>query len=67
MHIWPSKAVIKTNRKNTPAYNLSKIPKGTSTAEWQKRVAEFKYERLVEIDKVPKPVRATKTKRAEEN
>jgi hypothetical protein len=60
MHIWPSKAILKTNRNNSPAYNLSKIPKGTSTADWQKRVAEFKMDKLIVLDKVPKPIRVSK-------
>lgn len=54
MHFWPSKSIVKSSDLFRPASRLSKIPKGTTPEEWKKTVAEFKMDKLVIMNKVPK-------------
>jgi len=54
MHSWPSKSIVKGNAKYSPSNYLSKPPKGTSVEEWKKTVAEFKMNKLIVMNAVPK-------------
>jgi len=51
---WQNKSLTKTGNK----YNTSKLtanrPKGISDADWNAEVAEFKMNKLIILDQVPK-------------
>lgn len=62
MHFWPNKSIIRAEKVWSPAANLSKRPKDTTEEEWQAIVRNFKYEKLVVLDAVPKTSQKRNTK-----
>jgi len=54
MHVWQSKRVLKTG----PIYQVptwvKNRPKAIATADWEQMVKDFKFNKLIVLDKVPK-------------
>jgi len=61
MHLWLNKSIIKSS-KSYSSKVLSLVPKGTSAADWQKYVKEFKNDKLLMLDRLPKPSKAAPRK-----
>ena len=60
MHFWPNPSIIKTNK----AFNFKKIkanrPKDIKDEDWNAIIAEEKLNKLIVLNRVPKPSRNTK-------
>lgn len=54
MHIWPNKSIIKGSTKYNTTKFIASRPKQTDEALWALNVKEFKYNKLVVLDSVPK-------------
>ena len=54
MHLWQSKKVLKTCSTHQVPTWVKNRPKAVATADWDQMVKEFKYNKLVVLDKVPK-------------
>ena len=54
MHLWHSKQVLKTGKDYQVPTWVKNRPKAIATADWDQMVKEFKYNKLVVLDKVPK-------------
>jgi hypothetical protein len=52
--IWQNKSLIKTGKKWQKPDHIKNRPKGMSLEEWQNEVAEWKLNKLIVLDKVPK-------------
>jgi len=57
--IWQSKRVLKTGKHYQIPKNIKNRPKGVSLEEWQLEVAEWKMNKLIILDKVPKTSKKT--------
>jgi hypothetical protein len=57
MHIWQSKAVLKTgNAYNSRAVKANR-PKGIKDEDWAEILSELRMNKLIILDKVPKASR----------
>jgi hypothetical protein len=63
--IWQSKQVLKSQKVWQKPNRIKNRPKGMSLEDWQTEVKEWKMDKLVVLDKVPKTRRADSTKRAD--
>jgi hypothetical protein len=52
--IWQNKSLIKTGTKYQTPKNISNRPKGVSLEEWKLDIAEWKMNKLIVLDQVPK-------------
>jgi len=52
--IWQNKSLIKTGKMYRKPNHIKNRPKGVSLEEWQLDVAEWKMNKLIVLDKVPK-------------
>jgi hypothetical protein len=52
--IWQSKRVIKTAKDWQKPSWIGNRPKGMSKEDWEIQVKEWKFDKLVVLDKVPK-------------
>jgi hypothetical protein len=52
--IWPSKKVLKTGKTWSKKEFIKRKPKNISNEDWQQELKNFKYEKLVILDKLPK-------------
>ena len=63
MHFWPNPSITKTLN----AFNFKKTkanrPKGLKDEEWKALLAEEKLNKLIVLNKVPKPSRSTPSKK----
>jgi hypothetical protein len=57
MHLWHSKQVLKTGKDYQVPTWVKNRPKAVAKADWDQMVKEFKYNKLVVLDKVPKSSR----------
>jgi hypothetical protein len=57
MHVWQSKQVLKTASTYQVPSHVKNRTKSISNEDWERQVKEFKYNKLVVLDKVPKAVR----------
>ena len=62
MKIWQSKQVLKSGKNYQFPKSLKNQPKGVSFEAWQEEVKEFKLNKLIVLDKVPKTKRQDTTK-----
>ena len=63
--IWQSKQVLKSQKQWQKPNRIKNRPKGMSLEDWQTEVKEWKMDKLVVLDKVPKTRRADAPKRAD--
>lgn len=67
MVFWQSKQILKSgNSYQAPAHIVNR-PKGVDLKLWQEQVKEFKYNKLVILDKVPKVRRDDKDKKKDKD
>lgn len=52
--IWQSKQVLKSQKVWQKPYAIKNRPKGMSLEDWQTEVAEWKMNKLIVLDRVPK-------------
>jgi hypothetical protein len=64
MHLWLNKSITRASKLYSPNVHLSNVPKGTTTEEWQKDIAEFRMNKLIVLDKVPKPSKKVSGKKS---
>lgn len=61
---WPNKSIT----KNSNLYNVKKIlanrPKGISDEDWNDYIKEEKLNKLIVLDKVPKPSKKTPSQKS---
>jgi hypothetical protein len=55
--IWQNKSILKTSKLYKKPNNIKNQPKGMSFSDWQAEVAEWKLNKLIILDKVPKTSR----------
>lgn len=66
MHIWQSKQVLKSGSNyQVPSWVKNRV-KGISKEDWEKDIKEFKYNKLLVLDKVPRVSKKTNKERKEE-
>ena len=54
MSTWPSKRVLKSSKIWKKPNNIKNRPKGMSLEDWQTDVEEWKINKLIILDAVPK-------------
>jgi hypothetical protein len=64
--IWQSKRVLKSQKLWKKPNNIKNRPKGMSLEDWNAEVAEWKLNKLIVLDKVPKTRKQSKTSKDEE-
>ena len=64
--IWQSKRVLKSQKLWKKPNNIKNRPKGVSLEDWNAEVAEWKLNKLIVLDKVPKTRKQSKTSKDEE-
>ena len=64
--IWANKSILKNNKAFDKKKHLSKRPKGMTDLEWKEYVNGFKMEKLIFMDKAPKPKNQTNASRRDE-
>jgi hypothetical protein len=64
--IWQSKRVLKSQKLWKKPNNIKNRPKGVSIEDWNAEVAEWKLNKLIVLDKVPKTRKQSKTSKDEE-
>jgi hypothetical protein len=52
--IWQNKSLLKTNKTYTKPKYIHERPKGISDEEYKEMVRDFKYNKLMILDKLPK-------------
>jgi hypothetical protein len=52
--IWQNKSLIKTGKKYQVPNIIKNRPKGMSLEDWKNEVSEWKMNKLIVLDKVPK-------------
>lgn len=52
--IWQNKSLIKSGKKYQKPNHIKNRPKGMALEEWKEEVAEWKLNKLIVLDKVPK-------------
>jgi hypothetical protein len=57
--IWQNKSLLKTGNLYKMPDNIKNQPKGISKEDWEADVKEFKLNKLIILDKVPKAKRST--------
>lgn len=62
MHLWQSKRVLKTGSLWQVPNWVSNRPKGVVTADWEKEVKEWKWNKLTVLDKLPRISKKAKAK-----
>lgn len=67
MHYWPNLSIIRSSK----LYNVKKLlanrPKGLSDQEWNALVAEEKLNKLIVLNRVPKPSKREATTSSKKN
>jgi hypothetical protein len=63
--IWQSKRVLKTGKHWQKPNWICNRPKGMSKEDWEVQVAEWRMDKLVVLDKVPKTSKKTFVKETE--
>ena len=63
--IWQSKQILKSHKSWQKPNRIKNRPKGVSIEDWQTEVKEWKMDKLVVLDMVPKTRRADTSKRAD--
>jgi hypothetical protein len=64
MHLWLNKSITRASKLYSPTVHLSNVPKGTTAEEWKKEITEFKFNKLIVLDKVPKPSKKVSGKKS---
>jgi hypothetical protein len=54
MHVWQSKQVLKSGPHWQTPSRIKNRPKAVSTEDWNREVKEWKYNKLLVLDLVPK-------------
>lgn len=67
MHVWQSKQVLKSSALWQVPNSVKNRPKGVSKADWDREVKEWKFNKLLVLDKVPKVSRKTNQERRKDN
>ena len=52
--IWQNKSLIKTGKKYQKPNSIKNQPKGMSNEDWKNDVSEWKMNKLIVLDQVPK-------------
>ncbi len=52
--IWQNKQILKSQKVWQKPYHIKNRPKGMSLEDWKAEVAEWKLDKLIVLDKVPK-------------
>lgn len=63
--IWQNKRVLKSQKLWKKPNNIKNRPKGVSIEDWNAEVAEWKLNKLIVLDKVPKTRKQSKTSKDE--
>jgi hypothetical protein len=62
MHFWPNLSILKSSKVNNVKKILANRPKGISDETWAEIVKEEKLNKLITLNKVPKPSKKINTK-----
>jgi hypothetical protein len=54
MHLWPNKSITKASTNWKLPNSLKNIPKGMDRAVWEKQIKDFKTDKLIALDQLPK-------------
>lgn len=59
MHIWQSKQVLKSGSQWKKPSWVGNRPKGVSKEEWERDIKEWRHDKLLVLDKVPRVSKKT--------
>jgi hypothetical protein len=67
MHIWQSKRVLKSGPHWQVPNHIKNRPKGVSKADWDAEVKDWKFNKLLVLDKAPKVSKKNNQERKKNN